>query len=857
MTVYPALMAANQPFRLHPPRWNYQRQTPVLTSEGDEVVLTLSVSNYNVGSKIQQWMAGGKSLASTGNWERSWHDVFTEACEAVGCSYQRSSSSTNPPVIGTIAGVIEVGPDYAGQMMVLRNRSRRNRRTDATNPDGTPGYREMQILMETLGDTPEDRAFNGTNSRFVGGNLVRVQDTSQRPVGMPTLRQNLTSVDGLAAVNSLFEGDSFRLTINTTNILPGTAVKIYAATDGGRDITTPRFRTAIGNAAPLVGCEIDVPGFDPNDPTAWYNGGTITFTEAYDDANPVTMVMTVDSNATEESTRQIIFIAQILAEGDAAEFDSIRSRGDWNDSTIYRRGDWVTYLVDGGRYIYTDDSSSIGVVPTDTERWREFRTTQTSNTTAGVEVRDVPPRFWELRAVSDGSQITYTIQGPTGAVGDSVALESVNPPPGFDAALAAACHAGAGVSYEAGRLYAQAADRSDSAVTFTVPHAGAGKHTLRITDPIGPSYLVIADACVYLTPPVLPADPDFIVGVNLGSAAGGSTWPNGEPSVYGTHYVYNSEPEHPEPRKHREMDYHWSRGVRIIRVPFKWERIQPVPFGPLFGGGGTGSWTTPNRQDMRRLDEQLWYWTQVLGGIALIDCHNYMSYSFQEGGGGKIAYDNPDTPIAMLTDLWVKLADHYADNPRVWFGIMNEPNGSKQTPVRVGDTHHAVVNAIRARTPALNKIFMSGAEYSAARSWVSNGQGAAYASFYDPADNFAFEPHTYFDDDASGTKGTCEAGAQTRLVAITEWARANGFRLFMGELAGGDPAIEGQAACGPVVTAAYQYMSDNRDVWLGWTTWGAGRFWNRTYIFRLDPADYYNPVDTGCMQMLIPFLADQ
>lgn len=842
------------------PVWHYRRETPRLTDEGDEVVLSIRVANWNTGSKIQHWMAGGKSLASPGHWLRSWHDVFQKELEANGCTYVASTRSSTPPVLGTLAGLITVGPGYQGQTMFFRNRSRKNKRDDAPlNADGTPGYREMQILLATQGakGSPE-LAFNGTAGKFVGGNLVQVRDTSRSPAGTPTLRMRMLDPDGAPSPLALFEGDEFACAVETANIIPGTAFKIYVANEG-RDALVPSFRAQIKAAGEAAGCEVFVPGYKEAMAGSWYNGGAITFTETYDDTRPVVMPFRVKLDNEEQGTRQIDFVGQIVAEGDASEFDEVRGRGDWDAAATYRRGDWVTYVEDGGRYVYISETASSGRLPTDGSRWRPYVTTQASSTTISMQFRDTPPRFWELRATTDGAVITYTIQGPTGAVGDNVALASAGAPPGFDAALSEACSGEAGVLYAGGRLIAQATEREASSVTFTVPHAGAGKHTLRLSDRQGPSWIVIGDACVYLTAPALPDDPHHIVGVNLASGGGGHVRVDGGPSVYGKHYVYNSEPDKPEPQRHQEMNYYWAKGVRIIRLPFKWERVQSELFGPLYYGDvDEGPWT--GGQDMRRIDELVHHWTVTLGGWVLLDVHNYMGYEFADGGGTKLAYDNPRLDAHALIDLWVRLANRYADNPHIWFGLMNEPSGDKQTPVRVRDTMHAVVNAIRARTPALNKILVAGASYSSASNWVAKGQAAAYEDFYDPAGNFAYEPHTYFDFDSSGTVGTCVAGAQANLHAITAWARSEGVRLFLGECAGGDPAISGQETCGAVVPAAYKYMSDNRDVWLGWTTWAAGRFWRPTYEFLLDPPgkQFLNlspEIESGQLKMLLPYLA--
>lgn len=851
MTVIPALVATREPHVDYPPRWVYQRISPRVIDEGDAVTFTLKCINPDPGAKIVLWMTGASNLASTANWLESWSAVVKRTVEAAGCEYLLLTGSTTPPKIGTVSWLITIGAGYShGREMVFANTVRRNRKDNAAAyGDIRGGAGAFQILLQTQAPITTF----GSLAPLIpsGGNFVDVRDTSRRPTETPTIRAR-TYVPGTttASPSSLLEGDSFELVIETANLIPGTQIRLYAANEGQYEIT-PNFRTALAAGAKAVpGISCTIPRWTPETASQWFNGGTLTFTDAYDDAQPLRFVMTCKASQEDQPARTLDIIGLIEIDGDLAEFGGGTSRGDWSSTTHYGEGDWVTYVPDGGTYVYIAGSGSAGHLPTETAYWRPYNRLQSLGLGASKTIKEVPPRFWELRATSDGSTITYRIQGPTGHVGDKVTLTSTNAPPGFAAALAAAAHSGAPIRYSGGVLTAQATERDDSSVSFTVPHAGSGKHVLRLSDPVGTSPIVIADACVYLTPPTLPAQPAFVVGTNLAGGDFGKVYTEGTTfGGYGNQYVYPSEPESGQ---HREMDYHWSKGVRIIRVPFKWERVQPELFGPLYGDS-SGAWT--GRQDMRRIDELVDYWTNTLGGIVLLDCHNYMSYRFSADSSGKVRYEiGTAVPIAALSDLWERLANRYATNGKVWLDLMNEPSGDGATTIRTRDNMHAVVNAIRARTPALNMILVEGASFSSAAKWVSGGQATAFDDFYDPADNFAFSPHCYLDADASGTKGSCIAGAQSRLGDVTAWARGKGFKLFLGEIAGGSPSVIGQEACGTVVPAAYSYMVANDDVWIGWTTWGGGRFWNTSYAFRLDPRDYAAPVDSGAMDMLEPFL---
>ncbi|MFN3517944.1 MAG: glycoside hydrolase family 5 protein [Sphingomonas sp.] len=810
MTLIPSIYGTFQPHKTHLPRWIMRRETPILTSEGDEVILSLFVNNYQVGSEILVWFTGGNSLASGGNWERTWHDVMTQELARYGCSYRRLSSGTTPAAQGTLSGIITIGAGYQGQLMRFANRSRRNQRTNATNPDGTPGYREMQFLLANQGaaGTPE-RNRNGTG-QILGGNLVRVLDTSRTPTGTPRLALRLPG--GQA---SLYAGDTLRVRVEVENIRAGTKLKMYPAEDG-RKALNPSFRPELRRAGEAAGHSVFLPRYDPKNPVGYYDGGEITFA----DDTPVEMVFDIQEIPGDQVTRELHFISILTAEGDALEFDyEVRARGDWAAGTAYRRGDWVTYLADGGRYIYTDETTSNTGLPTDQTKWRPYVTTQTSSLALSFTVRPNPPRYWELRATVAAGAITYAIHAPLKAAGDSVALVSTGAPAGFDAALAAAL--GEAMTHVGGRLVAAAGGE----ITFTVPLTGSGKHALRISDAQGNSPIVISDACVYLTPPIVVPVPAKQFGINL---AGAEFTPAQIPGTLGTHYVYPGS---------AEMDYYWQKGIRIFRLPVKWERIQPALFGPLGGGN----------DDIARVDAVIAYW-EGLGGTVILDVHNYMSRK----DAGKVAYDNPAAPTAALVDLWERLAARYAGRA-VWFDLMNEPSGDRQSASRVADVMQNVVNAIRGRTDATNMILVEGQRYSSAQYWVPLGQGAAFDRFYDPAGNFAFSPHSYVDADASGTSGLCVIGAP-RLTAITSWADERGFKLWLGEIAGGDPAKADQGSCGPIMAQVYDFIRDN-PAWLGVSVWGGGRFWGRDYPFRLDPLTYAPGNVTGQLAMLLPYLA--
>jgi len=281
-----------------------------------------------------------------------------------------------------------------------------------------------------------------------------------------------------------------------------------------------------------------------------------------------------------------------------------------------------------------------------------------------------------------------------------------------------------------------------------------------------------------------------------------------------------------------EITYFHGKGLKIVRIPFKWERIQPQVRGDL------------DATNLAELDRCVATATH-LGMAVLIDPHNYGGRNV--GGKNALVGVDPQLPNDDFNDLWVKLANHYKDNPLVWFGLMNEPH--KQTAAQDAATMQSAVNAIRA-TGAQNRILVPGTSWTGAHSWIKSGNAAAFENFTDPANNFAFEVHQYLDKDSSGTHTEAVPGKGAKaLVAFTDWAKAHHFKAFLGEAGwDGNPANTQASAEGD---ALLSYMDQNKDVWIGYTYWAAGPWWGN-YMYSVEPTGLKNgtPVDRTQMTVL-------
>ena len=297
----------------------------------------------------------------------------------------------------------------------------------------------------------------------------------------------------------------------------------------------------------------------------------------------------------------------------------------------------------------------------------------------------------------------------------------------------------------------------------------------------------------------------YYPGVNLAGAEFSGTG-----AVLGRNYVYPNQ---------SEFQYFLGKGMKIVRIPFKWERLQPDL---------NGDFDTANLSELDRSVTQ----ATRLGLVVLLDVHNY-------GGRpdparikkGLLVGIDPELPIDCFNDLWIKLADHFKDNSMVWFGLMNEPH--KHSAQLNAEIMQAAVKAIRA-TGALNKILVPGTRFTGAHTWIQSGNAEAFNKFRDPANNFAFEVHQYLDKDSSGTHVQATPGSgSTRLAAFTQWAKQHSFKGFLGEF-GWDRNPENVQAQ-KEGDNLLDYMDANKDVWIGYTYWAAGSWWTPTYIYLLEP----------------------
>jgi endoglucanase len=216
-------------------------------------------------------------------------------------------------------------------------------------------------------------------------------------------------------------------------------------------------------------------------------------------------------------------------------------------------------------------------------------------------------------------------------------------------------------------------------------------------------------------------------GVNVSEAEFGQT---SIPGTLGKSYTFGSE---------NTFRYFGGKQLGLMRVAVLWERLQPVLGGPL------------DPAYLQGLKNNI-AWAGAHGGEVIVDIHNYGRYSFNESGGfTTYIIDNVYSGVvkvssADLADLWTRLSTEFKFEGAVYaYDLMNEPHDMGTASWQ--NISQAALSAIRANQDD-KLVLIPGNSWSSGNRWVaSNGQ----PWIQDPANNFAYEAHQYFDSDESGT----------------------------------------------------------------------------------------------------------
>jgi hypothetical protein len=203
-----------------------------------------------------------------------------------------------------------------------------------------------------------------------------------------------------------------------------------------------------------------------------------------------------------------------------------------------------------------------------------------------------------------------------------------------------------------------------------------------------------------------------------------SSFSNANRGVYGRDYVYPS----------REfMHYLAGRGIAFVRLPLRWERLQPELERPL------------DPDEERRL-RRCMADARSAGLRVILDVHNYGAYylAARDGRGVRRPIGSRRVPAESFADLWLRLSQAFAhDRTVLGYGLMNEPVGMAGAAAWEAASRLAV-RTIRARGDR-KRIFVQSYFWGGARQFPRYHPRGPWI---DDANTW-YEAHQYFDRDRS------------------------------------------------------------------------------------------------------------
>ena len=288
-------------------------------------------------------------------------------------------------------------------------------------------------------------------------------------------------------------------------------------------------------------------------------------------------------------------------------------------------------------------------------------------------------------------------------------------------------------------------------------------------------------------------------GVNLSGAEFGEALPGTE----GVDYTFNSEPT---------FQYFAAKGLTLLRIPIQWERMQPALNSPL------------NPDYLAGLKRDI-AWAKKYGMSVIIEIQNFGRYSINKGGVyQEFIIDNVYAGVVEvssdnLSDFWTRMSNEFMGEPTVYaYGLMNEPHDMGTADWQV--ISQIVLTAIRDNGD--NKLIMiPGDGWSGAVSWEDNNGPNRW--LVDPANNFEYEAHLYFDADGSGEyrfpyDASVPGRALGAINSFVAWCNANGAQCYVGEYGVPDDDPNWLAVLDSVLTVMDSAGFDG-------TYWSAGEFW--------------------------------
>lgn len=296
------------------------------------------------------------------------------------------------------------------------------------------------------------------------------------------------------------------------------------------------------------------------------------------------------------------------------------------------------------------------------------------------------------------------------------------------------------------------------------------------------------------------------------------------PGIYGVDYIYPDS---------SELKYFYDKGFRMIDLPFRWERVQPVLMADL---------DSVEMSRMKKLIEQC----DNMGLKVKLTLQNFGRYTINNK---TLVIGSKQLPSNALEDVWRKLADAFENYDNIYgYQIMNEPHDMNDMAWH--KIAQQAIDAIRS-VNKVHTIFVSGSEYANSTDWKLNNDKLKL--LVDSCDDLVFEAHCYFDRDFTGrylnANGSTHKAYEYNVVnsnagvdnikPFVKWLKKNNKKGFIGEY--GVPDDDPRWL--EVLDKFLRYISAND---INGAYWAAGPWWGN-YRLSVEPR---NGKDRPQMQVL-------
>ena len=231
------------------------------------------------------------------------------------------------------------------------------------------------------------------------------------------------------------------------------------------------------------------------------------------------------------------------------------------------------------------------------------------------------------------------------------------------------------------------------------------------------------------------------------------------PGILNLHYTYPTE---------TDIDYFVSKGIDLIQLPIKWERVQRNLGGSLDKNELNSIINFIDKCAIRNINVTL-----VL--------QNFGDYT-----KNCIPYKVGESQVTALhlRDFWMKLSSALINKSNIYsYSIMAEP--ANMNNKIWFNTLQTVIDGIRL-VDDKTILFIEGNNYSNAATWLAFNDNLKCLS--DPSNNLVFNAHCYFDKDYSGrykadyiADGANEYIGVERTESFVKWINENKLKGFIGE----------------------------------------------------------------------------